>query len=71
MDASEHDLDAKLYKASSTLLSELQHKLPLLLHKPGTPQAYRLRVLDTKCAELNLLVRLSHVSHGCRQLMLC
>ena len=57
MDASELDLDAKLYKASSTLLAELQHKLPLLLFHPGkTPQKCRIRVLDSKCAELALLV---------------
>jgi hypothetical protein len=54
MDASELELDAKLYKASGTLLSELQHKLPLLLYHHG--QAPRSRVLDTKCAELRLLV---------------
>ncbi|OAP62601.1 hypothetical protein AYL99_01828 [Fonsecaea erecta] len=53
MDAAEHDLDAKLYKASSTLLSEVQHKLPLLLYQHGTgPLKHRLRVLDSKCEEL-------------------
>ncbi|OAG44468.1 hypothetical protein AYO21_01464 [Fonsecaea monophora] len=57
MDAAEHDLDAKLYKASGTLLSELQHKLPLLLCHPVTvPPRRRLRVLDSKCEELNLLL---------------
>ncbi|KAJ9604277.1 hypothetical protein H2200_011111 [Cladophialophora chaetospira] len=57
MDASELDLDAKLYKASSTLLSELQYKLPLLFYHPGAP-ALKLRtcVLDTKCAELTQLL---------------
>ncbi|KIW64745.1 hypothetical protein PV04_09656 [Phialophora macrospora] len=54
MDASELELDAKLYKASSTLLSELQHKLPLLLYHHG--QAPRRCVLDRKCAELRLLL---------------
>ena len=57
MDASELDLDAKLYKASSTLLSEFQCKLPLLLFHPGaTPRRCRARVLDSKCAELVVLV---------------
>jgi hypothetical protein len=57
MDASELELDAKLYKASGTLLSEFQHKLPLLLFHPGTsPQKYRVRVIDSKGVELGLLV---------------
>ncbi|EXJ84183.1 hypothetical protein A1O3_04850 [Capronia epimyces CBS 606.96] len=56
MDAAEHDLDAKLYKASSTLLQELGHKLPLLIFNPRTTR--RLRVLDSKCEELRLLVSL-------------
>lgn len=57
MDASELELDAKLYKASSTLLAELRYKLPLLVYHPGTtPQRHRLRVLDTKCFELRALL---------------
>lgn len=57
MDASELDLDAKLYKASATLLSELQYKLPLLLYQTKKlPRTLRLRVLDTKCEELRLTV---------------
>ena len=68
MDASELDLDAKLYKASSTLLSEFQHKLPLLLFHPGTrPQRCRIRILDTKCAELTLLVQVQN----CNKLASC
>lgn len=57
MDASELDLDAKIYKASATLLSELQYKLPLLLYQTKKlPRTLRLRVLDTKCEELRLTV---------------
>ena len=56
MDAAEHDLDAKLYKASGVLLEEIKHKLPLLLCHPKNPSKPRLRVLDTKCEELRLLV---------------
>ncbi|EXJ65930.1 uncharacterized protein A1O5_10906 [Cladophialophora psammophila CBS 110553] len=57
MDAAEHDLDAKLYKASGILLSELQHKLPLLLYRPGTtPPRRRRRVLDSKCEDLRHLL---------------
>lgn len=56
MDAAEQDLDAKLYKASDTLLQELTHKLPLVILNPsGAP---RRRVLDSKCEELRLLVSL-------------
>ncbi|OCT45398.1 putative tubulin-specific chaperone D [Cladophialophora carrionii] len=54
MDASELDLDAKLYKASGTLLAELQHKLPLLLYRGG--RAPRKCVLITKSTELSLLL---------------
>ncbi|KIW33194.1 uncharacterized protein PV07_00064 [Cladophialophora immunda] len=57
MDAAEHDLDAKLYKASGTLLSELQEKLPLLLFERGTfPPRRRVRVLESKCEELSRLL---------------
>jgi len=59
MDAAEHDLDAKLYKASGILLQELSHKLPLLLFNPGKTR--RLQVLDSKCDELRLLVRPLHI----------
>jgi hypothetical protein len=53
MDASELELDAKLYKASGTLLKELQAKLPLLLFHPGSvPRRVRSRVLHTKYSEL-------------------
>ncbi len=62
MDASELDLDAKLYKASSTLLPELQQKLSLLLYHPGSgTRRYRTRVLDTKCWELTQLVWMTKV----------
>ncbi len=58
MDAAEHDLDAKLYKASGTLLEEIKHKLPLLIyHSKASPRTHRLFVLDPKCQELSLLVR--------------
>jgi len=58
MDASEHDLDAKLYKASGTLLLELQHKLPLLVYNvQRSPRKPRLFVIDQKCSELGILVR--------------
>ncbi len=66
MDAAEHDLDAKLYKASSVLLQEIQHKLPLLLFKPdGNRATRRLYVLDQKCEELSLLVRHYPGQHHC------
>jgi hypothetical protein len=59
MDASELELDAKLYKASATLLSELQYKLPLLLYQTKTSRPrLRRRALDTKCEELRLSVSL-------------
>ncbi|OAL17752.1 hypothetical protein AYO22_11280 [Fonsecaea multimorphosa] len=62
MDAAEHDLDAKLYKASGTLLTEFQQNLPLLLKHSGTnPPRRRLRVLDSKCEKLCRLVCL----HNC------
>ena len=58
MDAAEHDLDAKLYKASGTLLSELQLKLPSLIYNTNaSSRRPRLRVIDAKCEELRLLVR--------------
>ncbi|KIV87718.1 hypothetical protein PV11_03247 [Exophiala sideris] len=57
MDASEHDLDAKLYKASGTLLLELQHKLPLLVYNvKKSPRKPRLFVIDQKCSELGILL---------------
>lgn len=57
MDAAEHDLDAKLYKASSTLLLELQHKLPSLVYNvKRSPRKPRLFVIDEKCFELGVLV---------------
>jgi hypothetical protein len=53
MDASELELDAKLYKASGTLLKELQSKLPLLLFHPASVlRRLRSRVLHTKYSEL-------------------
>lgn len=58
MDAAEQDLDAKLYKASGTLLNEVKFKLPLLLFNPGTnPPKPRLQILNIKCDELRQLVR--------------
>ncbi|EXJ78754.1 hypothetical protein A1O1_09156 [Capronia coronata CBS 617.96] len=54
MDAAEQDLDVKLYKASGTLLQELGHKLPLLVNTPKKTR--RLRVIDSKCEELRLLL---------------
>ncbi|KIV93610.1 hypothetical protein PV10_04811 [Exophiala mesophila] len=57
MDAAEQDLDAKLYKASGTLLNEIKFKLPLLLSHPGTkPPKPRLQVLNVKCEELRQLL---------------
>lgn len=57
MDAAEHDLDAKLYKASAVLLEEIKHKIPLLLSCPqNSRRKLRLQVLDTKCEELRALV---------------
>ncbi|KAI1624687.1 armadillo-type protein [Exophiala viscosa] len=57
MDASEHDLDAKLYKASGTLLLELQHKLPSLVYNvKKSPRKPRLFVIDHKCSELAILL---------------
>ncbi|KAK5380395.1 hypothetical protein LTR20_007166 [Exophiala xenobiotica] len=57
MDAAEQDLDAKLYKASGTLLEEIKHKLPLLIyHTNRSPRTHRLFVLDPKCQELSLLL---------------
>lgn len=57
MDAAEHDLDAKLYKASAVLLEEIKHKVPLLLSSPHKPHRRpRLLVLDTKCEEIRALV---------------
>ncbi|KAK5060235.1 hypothetical protein LTR84_010120 [Exophiala bonariae] len=57
MDAAEHDLDAKLYKASAVLLEEIKHKVPLLLTSPHKPyRKPRLLVLDTKCNELRALL---------------
>lgn len=59
MDAAEHDLDAKLYKASGTLLPEIQHKLDLLIFRTDKSiHTRRLYVLDPKCAELGILVSL-------------
>lgn len=58
MDVAEHDLDAKLYKASGNLLQEFKTKLPqLIYHHNRTPQTLRLFVLDSKCEELRSLVR--------------
>lgn len=60
MDAAEQDLDAKLYKASGTLLNEVKFKLSLLLSHPGThPPKPRLQILNIKCDELRQLVRTS------------
>lgn len=57
MDAAEHDLDAKLYKASAVLLEEIKYKVPLLLFRPHTPHRKpRRQILDSKCDELRLLV---------------
>lgn len=61
MDAAEHDLDAKLYKASAVLLDEIKHKVPLLLFRPHkSHRKIRLQVLDLKCQELRLLVGKKH-----------
>ncbi|RMZ77388.1 hypothetical protein DV738_g4405, partial [Chaetothyriales sp. CBS 135597] len=43
MDAAETDIDARLYKASADLVSELQTKLPLLVWHGGHQQKKRLR----------------------------
>jgi len=57
MDAAEHDLDAKLYKASAVLLEEIEYKLPLLLFCPHSQRRKpRHQILDSKCEELRLLV---------------
>ncbi|KIX08563.1 uncharacterized protein Z518_03219 [Rhinocladiella mackenziei CBS 650.93] len=57
MDAAEHDLDAKLYKASGSLLLEIQRKLPLLIFNPLNPSGSpRVCVLDSKCYEVRLLL---------------
>ncbi|KIW40175.1 uncharacterized protein PV06_07397 [Exophiala oligosperma] len=57
MDAAEHDLDAKLYKASGNLLQEFKTKLPqLIYHHSRLPQTRRLFVLDSKCEELRSLL---------------
>ncbi|KAL2438353.1 hypothetical protein ABEF95_007533 [Exophiala dermatitidis] len=54
MDATEQELDAKLYKASGALLREIGHKLPLLIFNPKKKR--RLRVIDSKCEELRSLL---------------
>ncbi|EHY52837.1 hypothetical protein ABEF95_001024 [Exophiala dermatitidis] len=54
MDATEVELDAKLYKASGALLREIGHKLPLLIFNPKKKR--RLRVIDSKCEELRSLL---------------
>jgi hypothetical protein len=58
MDAAEADLDAKLYKASGDIISELQVKLPLLIWHERSRQRLRTHVLYSKCEELNTLVSL-------------
>jgi hypothetical protein len=59
MDASEHDLDAWLYKASAELLSELQAKLPSLVRTPGPNDKVRRWVIGSKIYEIDALVRLA------------
>lgn len=56
MDAAEADLDAKLYKASADIISELQKKLPLLIWHDRARKRLRTHVLYTKCAQITSLL---------------
>lgn len=57
MDATEHDLDARLYKASGDLIPELQAKLPLLIWHDGNERGRpRTHVPYAKAAELSRIV---------------
>ncbi len=57
MDAAEADSDAKLYKASSDLIPEIQTKLPQLIwHDGKSRRRLRTHVLFGKCEDVVFLV---------------
>ena len=62
MDAAEADFDAKLYKASSDLIPEIQTKLPQLIWHDGKSRTrLRTHVLSEKCEDVAFLVSFSFV----------
>ena len=62
MDAAEADFDAKLYKASSDLIPEIQAKLPKLIwHDSKSRTRIRTHVLFGKCEEVSSLVSFTNL----------
>lgn len=60
MDAAEADFDAKLYKASSDLIPEIQTKLlQLIWHNGKSRICLRTHVLSDKCEDVAFLVSFS------------